>query len=87
MTAFHCFSRTKLITKLMPLITSGVSAVPLQLATRTECRTARFATPDTLPTARPATCVPWPWQSTSAFAQRSSASGGSLDSSQNLWPP
>ena len=40
---------------------------PEQFKTRTETMFANLATPYFVPAAVPATCVPWPWQSTGPF--------------------
>src|SRR5262245_3251304 len=51
------------VTQSTPATTCAVVPLPAQLSTRTATSAAPLATPNALPPVVPATCVPWPWQS------------------------
>src|SRR4051812_35955374 len=51
------------VTQLMPAMTPELVPEPLQLRTRTATIDTLLATPQVLPPIVPATCVPWPLQS------------------------
>jgi hypothetical protein len=52
------------VTQLTPAMTPALVPLPEQLSTRTPTSLTAFATPYVLPPTVPATCVPWPLQST-----------------------
>src|SRR5919202_472404 len=51
------------VTQSMPAVTPAVSPLPVQSSTRTATSCTPFATPYRPPPTVPATCVPWPLQS------------------------
>ncbi len=51
------------VTQSTPAMTCELVPLPLQLSTRTPTSCTPLATPNEEPPTVPATCVPWPWQS------------------------